>query len=763
MARPIRDLVLVGGGHAHVQVLRAFEMRPPASTRLTLLVDVPVAVYSGMVPGFVAGQYTADDLEIDCLPLARRAGARVILAPARGVDPHVQRIEVEGRAPIRYDLASFDIGSTVVGLDLPGVREHALPTRPIGGFVRRIGEIVTKIAGRRGSGTAQVLVVGGGAGGVEVAFCVEQRLRDAGLEAEISLLHNRARVLPRYPPSLATRIERAAGERGLRIRGEVTVQAAESGAVLLDSGERLPCDALIWVTGAASHPVFRDSGLPLDERGFLKVRPTLQVPGHDNLFAVGDCAHLVDDPTTPKAGVYAVRQGPFLTDNLRALLDGKTLRRYKPQSDFLTLLNLGDGSAVGAKWGLSFEGRWVMRLKDSIDRKFMRRFQVLTVNGGLRPGFSPSPPPAMADEPMLCGGCAAKVGQSVLERALRRVRETTDGRPHGGPALGLEALDDAAAWSPSAATGKDAAAGPLVVSSVDSFRAFTDDPWLVGRIGAVNALADLYATGAEPRLALALVTVPDEADAPAQEEMLYQVLAGARSIFDPLAVHLAGGHTTTGPELQVGFSVEGTADDESALLRLATLRAGDALVLTKPLGTGVLLQADRLGRARGPWIVATLASMQSTLAAAARAARRAGATAATDVTGFGLAGHLGEMLRRSGLSAHIELGAIPALAGALELLAQGSRSTFHEENALAKRSTYVPFELADDLRLELLFDPQTAGGLLIGIAPTEAEALLAELRAGDSPHAALIGSTGPRREDGALIEILPKPRHPSGG
>jgi selenide, water dikinase len=761
MSQPIRDLVLVGGGHAHIQVLKDFAMRPPVSTRLTLLVDVPVAVYSGMVPGFVAGLYTTDDLEIDCVPLARRAGARVILAPARAVDPRAQRIEIEGRAPIRYDLASFDIGSTVAGLDLPGVRELALPTRPIGGFVRRIGELAARVAGgQREAEAARVLVVGGGAGGVEVAFCIEQRLRDAGFEAEISLLHNRARVLPGYPASLAERIERAAAERGVRIRGEVTVQAAEPGTVHLDNGERLPCDALVWVTGAASHPVFRDSGLPLDEAGFLKVRPTLQVLGHDNLFAVGDCAHLLEHPKTPKAGVYAVRQGPYLTHNLRAQLDGKTLRPYTPQSDFLTLLNLGDGNALGAKWGLSFEGRWVMRLKDSIDRKFVRRFQVLAADGALLEEISGSAPSGMAgDEPMLCGGCAAKVGQGVLERALRRVTEATDGNvaaAAGGLALGLETPDDAAAWRPSPA------AGPLVVSSVDSFRAFTDDPWLVGRVAAVNALADLYATGAEPRLALALVTVPDEADGPAQEELLYQVLAGARSVLDPLSVHLAGGHTTTGPELQVGFSVEGTARDESALLRLATLREGNALLLTKPLGTGVLLHADRQGRARGPWIAAALESMQRTLAAAARTARRAGATAATDVTGFGLAGHLGEMLRTSGLSARIELGSIPALPGALELFAQGSRSTFHEENARARRSIYAPFELADDLRLELLFDPQTAGGLLIGIAAGDAEALLADLRDGDSPGASLIGHACARREDGALIEILPKSRRPGG-
>ncbi len=152
--------------------------------------------------------------------------------------------------------------------------------------------------------------------------------------------------------------------------------AADAERVLLDNGDGWPYDALLWVTGAVSHRLLRDSGLPVEERGFVRTRSTLQVLGHDSLFAVGDCATLIDHPRTPKAGVYAVRQGPYLADNLRSLLTGRPLRAYRPQRDFLTLLNLGDGTALGAKWGLSFGGRWVMRLKDRIDRRFMRRFQV---------------------------------------------------------------------------------------------------------------------------------------------------------------------------------------------------------------------------------------------------------------------------------------------------------------------------------------------------------------------------------------------------
>ncbi len=421
-----------------------------------------------------------------------------------------------------------------------------------------------------------------------------------------------------------------------------------------------------------------------------------------------------------------MRQGPYVADNLRAALSGGRLRRYRPQGDFLTLLNLGDGEALGAKWGRSFGGPWVMRLKDWIDRRFMRRFQVLEPDGTLTAGFAAGPP--MGDgAPMLCGGCAAKLGQRRLEEALRRL-----GPPPADPSveLGLESPDDAAAW--------EVGGGRRAVASIDAFRGFTDDPYLVGRIGATNALSDLWAKGARPRWALALVALPESVPGEADEEVLFQVLAGARSVLDAHGVTLVGGHTTTGPELLVGFTVEGLIDEGERLLRLDGLEPGQRLVLTKGLGTGVVLHADMLGLARGTWLEAALSSMQQPNAAAAELAARSGATAATDVTGFGLAGHLAAMARASGVAAELALETLPALPGALELLGRGVRSTFHAENARLRNGMRIEPDAAG-ARLELLFDPQTAGGLLFGVAAGRAAETLAGLRRAGHDRAAVVG------------------------
>ena len=743
-------VVLVGGGHSHVQVLRRMMMRPWPEARVTVVLDTPVAVYSGMVPGFVAGQYRVSELEMDVVPLARLAGADLVLTAAVGVDPGARRVRLDGRAPLAYDFVSFDIGSTVAGLDLPGVRERARATRPISRLVREIDTLSESFLAHAEDRPFEVVVAGGGAGGVELAFTVRERLlsaaHGAGSEGQlrVTLLQALPEILTGFPPSLAARARHNAAARGISIRTGVMVAAAEEGRVRLESGELVPADSLIWAVGAGSLDLFRDSGLPLDERGFVLTRPTLQTVGDERIFAVGDCATLEKWPGTPKAGVYAVRQGPFIADNLRRAVVGRPLRRYRPQPDFLTLLNLGDGNALGAKWGGSFEGRWVMRLKDRIDRKFMRKFQVLDDGGGTTDEFSRMDRTAM--EAMVCGGCAAKAGQTTLDRALGRLRDELGPGAAGGSErvrLGLDQSDDAAAF----ATPR----GDVVVSSVDWFKAFSGDHWFNGKVAAANALSDLFATGAAPRYAMALVNLPEEQSPDEQAETLYQLLAGARSLLDEGGVALLGGHTTVGPELTVGFSVEGHPIGER-LLTLDGLEVGDGLYLTKRLGSGVVLRGVMLGQGRGEWLQAAADQMVCPNEKAARAAVGAGLTAATDVTGFGFLSHLAEMLRASRVSADLNVSALPALPGAEELLRSGLRSTAHEQNRNIVKAVRVEADASQHVRFELLCDPQTAGGFLAGVPESKSEEFLGRLRAADV-GVVRIGTVIPRSDDGAVATI----------
>jgi selenide,water dikinase len=383
-AAPAAELVLVGGGHTHVQVLRRWMMRPLPGVRLSVVLDRPEAVYSGMVPGFVAGDYALHELEIDVLPLARRAKAGVILSAAIDLDPVRREIAIEGRPPIRFDLASIDVGSTVRGLELPGVSKHTLATRPIGRFAQTIDARLDAFG--QLDHPPRILLVGGGAAGTELAFTVDARLRSAGLDPSIAIVTGDSELLASTSQHTRRAVRREASARGIEtIVSRRVVRADASGIVVEPVDTRasdrqqvhLHADLVLWATGAAPITFPRNggtAGLSRDAAGFLEIRDTLQVVGFDDVFAVGDCARLVNHPWVPRAGVYAVRQGPFLDQNLRARLDGRSLTAYRPQRDFLSLLYLGEQRALGSKWGMASAGRLLFRLKDWIDRRFVRRY-----------------------------------------------------------------------------------------------------------------------------------------------------------------------------------------------------------------------------------------------------------------------------------------------------------------------------------------------------------------------------------------------------
>jgi selenide,water dikinase len=358
-------LVLIGGGHAHVQLLHRWITAPPPRTRLTLVVDQPRAVYSGMVPGYAAGDYALHELEIDAARLARRAGAHVARARAIAIDAAAQRIAVEDGPPVEYDVASLDVGSTVRGLDRPGVREHALATRPFRDSVQRLGATLARLPEQ-----ARITVVGGGAAGVELGFT----LRARAPAARMMVLSDADEILPGDSVRAARRVRHEAKARGIVIRTGARVVAVEPDGVCLD-GDRVSADLVVWATGAAPWPWLAASSLPTDAAGFVRVAPTLVVHGHDTLFAAGDCATIDGAPWVRKAGVYAVREGPVLEANLRARVTGKALRPYRPQRRILSIIHLGNRRALATKWGLVTVGHWVWRWKRLVDERFVHRYR----------------------------------------------------------------------------------------------------------------------------------------------------------------------------------------------------------------------------------------------------------------------------------------------------------------------------------------------------------------------------------------------------
>jgi selenide, water dikinase len=293
--------------------------------------------------------------------------------------------------------------------------------------------------------------------------------------------------------------------------------------------------------------------------------------------------------------------------------------------------------------------------------------------------------------------------------------------------------------------------GRALVQSVDYFRAFIDDPYLFGRIAANHALGDIFAMGAEPQSALAIATVPYGRER-VVEATLYELMAGALSCLEATGAVLAGGHSSEGAELAFGLAVNGLIEPER-VWRKGGLRPGDALVLGKPIGTGTLFAAHMRQRAKGRWIDAALESMAQSSQAAAACLRRHGATACTDVTGFGLLGHLLEMTRAAGVDARLRLGDVPLLDGAADTVAAGILSSLQPQNLRLRRAVRDVEQVKRDARYPLLFDPQTAGGLLAGVPAENASACVAELRALGYTAAAIIGEVLPQGKEEAPIQV----------
>ncbi|WP_181707240.1 FAD-dependent oxidoreductase [Chthonobacter rhizosphaerae] len=378
-----RDVILVGGGHTHVQVMTAFAAaaragRPWADARLTLVSRDRDTPYSGMLPGHVAGLYRRDDIHIDLEGLAARTGARFVRGAATGLDRAGRRLVVEGSAPIEYDIASFDVGITPDLSAIDGAEAHGIAVKPIGRFLEKLADLRAAVASPDGG--RRVLVVGGGPAGVELAFSLRERLRAdlaaAGLEPgglQVAIVTS-GTILKGLNDGVRRRIHGALKARGIAVLEDRRIAAVSAEGVTTDAGERIPADAVVISTKARAPSFLERLGLPTARDGTLLTRFTLQTLTDPAVFAVGDCATVANEPTE-KAGVFAVRQGPVLADNLRRALAGEPLRPYRAQTDWLVLMTTGDGHAIGGRGDrIAVGGRWVWWWKDRIDRRFMRRF-----------------------------------------------------------------------------------------------------------------------------------------------------------------------------------------------------------------------------------------------------------------------------------------------------------------------------------------------------------------------------------------------------
>lgn len=711
-------LVLIGGGHAHVNVLKSFGMRPIDGLTITLISDVTNAPYSGMLPGYIEGVWDKDEIHIDLIRLASFAGANFIHDAVTAIDATARQISIKNHPEIGYDILSINSGALPDLSPIKGADHHGIAVKPISHCVSKIPDILP--------GTNTVNIIGAGVAGIEMAFALSVRYQSQA--PEINVFSRSNSILKTLPDKAAKLVRSQCQSAGITLYEGVTITEMSDHALQDATGNQFPSGVNFVVTGVKPAPFVKslasDHHDMLDASGFINVGPTLQSLCYDSIFAAGDVANLTHAPRE-KAGVFAVRAGAVLAENIRRYINQKPLQHWQPQKRYLALIGTGNGKAIASRGALVSYGRFWWWLKKRIDKAFMDKFSILPEMQ--QEAITPLPlyrrkKAALTDpifEPMRCAGCAAKASASALDNAMQDAREFAI---NNGAKPDLICADDQTSFAEDA--GLTAAINAPLRHSFDSISQMIPDPFLFAKIAVQHALSDLYVAGATPAFAQAHVTL-EEADEAYQTIMATQLLSGVMLALSDANIQLVGGHTAQGKSPAIGLAVSGPHrydfDDISPEHEYH-------LVMTKKLGTGVALAALMRSQLSSHAYDELMASMLTSNEQAAKACFEAGAVAMTDITGFGLARHAANLMTRLpekwGIRLYLDqLSLFEDVQSALE---NGITSSMTLQNQQATNIIIAP-SLTLDWRLPLLYDPQTSGGVLAVIPASKSADLIAKL------------------------------------
>ncbi|MCY4360428.1 MAG: selenide, water dikinase SelD [Cyanobacteria bacterium MAG APA_bin_95] len=701
-----RQLVLAGGGHSHALVLRHWAIgrwRLPPTTAVTLVNRSSTSYYSGLIPAVLADQAHPGACVIDLRRLCTAAGVNFVQAEITGLDLKRQQLHLHntlGRPSpalrsLRWDWLSLDVGSvTAAPAGVAG-----LPIRPLEPFLAWCDHLPPAVE-----------VMGSGVAAVEVVLALAARCQRRQQPCRLSL---------RTAPG-GLRLGTAALVRRL----EQMVQA--QGITICSMGRHDPASphrTTVLCTGSRAPAWLRNGGLPCNPRGRILTHPTLVVQGHGRIFAAGDCGVVACAPR-PAGGVWAVRAAPVLARNLQAALLGRPLQSWRPQVHGLVLLGDGHGAAVAQRGPLWLGPHpWLWRWKRHLDHRFMAMINDTTAMT------------AGSKQPMVCRGCAAKLPAQTLNSALGQIYGSLP-QPQDAHTVARITPDQ------------------LLLASLDGFPALVSDPWLNGRLTTLHGASDLWASGACLDGLQVLVTLP-RCSATLQQDLLMQCLSGVCATVQELGGVLLGGHSLQALadpdshqplalQLSLGVSVHGRVQTHRRWHK-GPLRPGDVLVLSRPLGSGVIMAAAQANGAAPAWVDHALTLMGRPQQDLVQLLHHHGCRACTDVTGFGLLAHLGEMIQASPPDIQVQLDPlrIPAYDGALELLRAGHASTLAPHNAsalelLAPQGVIQLRSRPSPVLRALLIDPQTCGPLLAAVPAHQATALLRAM-APSHPRSAVIG------------------------
>jgi len=684
-------IVLAGAGHANIQCLKMMAMKPLEGVSVILISDGDVAPYSGMLPGYMMGLYTEEEIHFNLWKLASQAGVVFVRDRITQIDSENCMVRfASDRAPILYDVLSLNIGITPKSVNQIIESEHVIKLKPISKLLPKWNSVLEKLPSLP---PQRIAIIGGGPAGIETTSAIISKINSFNRNDQVSLIHSNENLLTDFPQKAQAIVIQEMLQKGVKVLTKTPVTKIDHQKIYSHEEFVGEYDFIFLATDAEAPEIFKLSKLPTNETGFLKVNAKLQVDEFPNIFGAGDCIHFSPSPL-PKAGVFAVREGMVLSNNIRKFVTKKsqsTILDYIPQKNFLKLIHLSSTRILASRgnWAIASSLFWIW--KKFIDVRFMKRF------GSLPFEMSESE----RDHSMVvntCGGCGAKISQSLLSEVISLLQLSfSDVMP---------------------LTREDCYPLPVKKNdnyiSVDGLRAFLPDPMLFGQISTLHALSDLWVSGIKPVALTVSVGLAHRREAQ-QRNFLLQVMSGILKVCKDNNIQMSNAHTFENAEDHLSVTVVG--EKQSLVLRKDGAKPGDLIIMNKKLGSGIALQAlmkGDLGSHQAHDLISQMTTPNFIPDALLEKLH-----SATDVTGFGFIGHLYELLEASGTSAQIDLKQVNILEKTQDLIDRDHRSFLIDEN----KKSFSPY-VSDDIA-DVYYDPQTNGPIL-AILPADKKELLEE-------------------------------------
>ena len=691
------DLVLIGGGHSHLSVLMKLSKKPINGNRITLITNEIDTPYSGMIPGYIEGIYSWRDSHIDLYRLCLKLNVRFIHAEVERVSAHEKEIYFKDRPKIKFDVLSINTGIQSNNREIKGAAKYCLPVKPISKLTNNFLNKITNFK--------SIAFIGGGAGSVELALAIKKRFLNINQDIKITIITGKRGLLSTFPQKTKLTSLKTLEKFKIDIIEYKRVLEVKPKQIILSDKSMLKIDKAILSTNSMTPKWLAKSDILLTKDNYILVNKSFQT-NYKYVFASGDVIDF-NNQNLKKAGVFAVRSGKPLAINIKQFILGKKLVEYKFNKNYLALIGTSKRSAIATKYNLTFNSRFFFYLKKYIDQNFIKKFSDFKIRKKftlealktdvLNIFVKHKEKITDKNDIMQCKGCAAKVPLNALKQALPKDIVSTSEDAVSVPGQ------------------------PELYQTVDMISSIITDPFLLGKIAANHSISDMVSVNSKITSAMMILQLP-LSKTEINSRDLEQVLLGANEIFKTIDCPLIGGHTMIGKDKDpiIGFSILGQKQKKIKIMKnRRKIKTKDLLILTEKIGSGLIFAGINNYLIDSYFQTDVIKQMIKGNLNFGKISNHLNILSMTDITGFGLANHLLNLIKRDNSKTGLTIypNKIPLFEGVNECLNKDIKSSLFKSNYdIAQKDIIYK---RDKSKLDnILYDPQTVGGIAF-IIPQE--------------------------------------------